>query len=63
VNVPLRTDEAGTVGSREGFWRYLRQVYCTQEAYSNSAFDAGLEGGRVEMFEKPWKTWTASFAH
>lgn len=60
VNPPL-----GAKSMHEGraaFWRYLREVYGTQKAYSNAAFDDGLEGGKVGMFEEAWKAWTATFA-
>lgn len=62
VNQPLRAEEPGAAGSRDAFWRYLREVYGTQRATRSDAFDAGLEGGSVAMFEEPWKSWTAGFA-
>jgi hypothetical protein len=62
VNPPLGTRGKSMHEGRAAFWRYLRDVYCTQKAYSNAAFDAGLEGGKVGMFEGAWKAWTASFA-
>ncbi len=62
VNQPLGS-EAGLSGSREALWRYLREVYGTQRAAASSAFDDGLQGAKVDVFEEGWKTWTASFPH
>lgn len=57
------TDGENPRGGREALWCYLREVYCTQEAYASTAFDACLGGGRVAEFEERWKTWTAGFPH
>lgn len=62
ANQPVHADEAGALRGRAAFERYLREVYCTQAAYSNAAFDAGLAGGEVAMFEDAWKAWTRGFA-
>ncbi len=62
TNSPLRKDEKTPGRSRDALWTYLREVYCTQKAYASTAFDDGLEGAKVEMFEAPWKSWTAGFA-
>ena len=55
--------EKGQRGGRAAFWRYLREVYCTQQASASDAFDRGLAGKKVEGFEEAWKAWTAGFPH
>jgi hypothetical protein len=54
--------EASAGGGRDAFWRYLREVYGRQQAYSREAFDAGLAGGSVGGFEARWRAWTAGLA-
>jgi len=56
-------DEKTLHSGRDALWTYFREVYCTQKAYSSSAFDDGLVGAKVESLEGAWKAWTASFVN